>query len=839
MFARFWRGIAGRPGLAAIILAALLLPALSPAAAYAAPIRLTGNGQVINNNDAVPDTADGTDFGQAVFNGSGNGEQVTHTFAVHNDGAAAFTVLQVRITMIGGVTGEFTVNPTTSFTVPAGESRDFDIVFSPQRELNRNAQVFVGSDTAGSILFNITGEGIAAPTPPPAMIEVSGNGQTISLGDTTPDVNDGTDFGLVNIANGTSSRTFTISNPGTGDLNLGPNAASLAGFYAADFKITSQPAETVAPGSSTTVTVEFDPDDTQSPGAVPDRRAQLRIANNVTGFFSFDIEGHAGDLDAPTVAISGVPTTANGPFTVTFTFSEGVLGFDIGDIAVGNGATSDFTAVNASVYTALITPVAAGVVTIDVAAGVAQDFSGNDNVAAAPSSATYDDSAPSVFIIGAPASIANLNPFPVTIRFSEPVTGFIVGDISVGNGSASGLTGSGDTYQASISPSGRGDLTLDIAAGVAQDADLNGNIAAARVVVGLDLIGETRARIAEFLLNRGNHILQNQPNLIGFVNGTHGGGGGPWGSLKSSFDEERVSLAFATSLSKLLGGNGGSTSVATSDAGSENPDTRPGSRFGAASPHKFDVWAALYGSAGSSGNADSSFWVGYLGAHYFLSRDLLIGGLVQADWAEEGNDTAGSDASGFGWLAGPYIAGRVPGENLYYEARAAWGRSYNDIDPFGAYSDDFQTSRWLVRAKIAGVFEVGRWSIIPEASFAWFQETQDAYTDSLGNRIEDQTVSLGEVRFGPKVGYDFALDNGGIVSPSAGLSGVWNFGIRENAASSGFPLNDHDLRARLDAGLDVHLPGGWMLAGEGYIDGLGAHDYEAYGGKVRMTVPIQ
>ncbi|MDW7696059.1 Ig-like domain-containing protein, partial [Flammeovirgaceae bacterium SG7u.132] len=80
----------------------------------------------------------------------------------------------------------------------------------------------------------------------------------------------------------------------------------------------------------------------------------------------FSIEA---DLTGPTIAISSTAVDPiNGTFTATFTFSESVTGFGVGDIVVGNGTASNFTANSASEYTALITPATDGTVTIDVAA---------------------------------------------------------------------------------------------------------------------------------------------------------------------------------------------------------------------------------------------------------------------------------------------------------------------------------------------------------------------------------------------------------------------------------------------------------------------------------------
>ena len=108
------------------------------------------------------------------------------------------------------------------------------------------------------------------------------------------------------------------------------------------------------------------------------------------------------DNTAPTVEITDVPATSGAPFTATFTFSEEVTGFALGDIAVGNGAASAFTPTSTRVYTALITPAADGEVTVDVAKEVVTDEAGNGNTAATQATSTY--TAP---VTNSPPTVAN------------------------------------------------------------------------------------------------------------------------------------------------------------------------------------------------------------------------------------------------------------------------------------------------------------------------------------------------------------------------------------------------------------------------------------------------
>ena len=95
------------------------------------------------------------------------------------------------------------------------------------------------------------------------------------------------------------------------------------------------------------------------------------------------------DNTAPSVTISGVPASSDAPFRATFTFSEAVTGFAVGDIRLDNASGSSFTVTSTTVYRALVTPTAAGTVTVDVSANAARDAAGNGNTAATQASSTY------------------------------------------------------------------------------------------------------------------------------------------------------------------------------------------------------------------------------------------------------------------------------------------------------------------------------------------------------------------------------------------------------------------------------------------------------------------
>ena len=84
------------------------------------------------------------------------------------------------------------------------------------------------------------------------------------------------------------------------------------------------------------------------------------------------------------------------------------------------------------------------------------------------------------------------------------------------------------------------------------------------------------------------------------------------------------------------------------------------------------------------------------------------------------------------------------------------------------------------------------------------------------------------------------LDNGTQFTPTLGISGVWNFGVDNNNATQGSVLGDDDLRARVDAGFSATNPDtGTIFTLEAFYDGIGASDYDSYGGTARITIPLQ
>ena len=211
------------------------------------------------------------------------------------------------------------------------------------------------------------------------------------------------------------------------------------------------------------------------------------------------------DTIAPTVAITMDNAALNiGDNTlVTFTFSEAPSGsFIESDILLSAGLTlvgGSFTVVSPTSFTAVVAPAASfdGNATVSVAGGSFTDAALNPGIGdsenidvdtIAPTVAITDDEA------GATANIAG-GTILYTFTFSQPVNGFTAGDVDVVGGAKGAFTGAdgATVYTLVITPTAglEGDLTVNVAAGVAADLAANGNTVATQSVQTVDTLRPT------------------------------------------------------------------------------------------------------------------------------------------------------------------------------------------------------------------------------------------------------------------------------------------------------------------------------------------------------------
>ncbi|MEB0148842.1 Ig-like domain-containing protein, partial [Pseudomonas sp. CCC2.2] len=168
-----------------------------------------------------------------------------------------------------------------------------------------------------------------------------------------------------------------------------------------------------------------------------------------------------------TVVVSNPALNVGGTSTVTISFSEAVSGFTSTDMSVTNGTLSALTTSDSKTWTATLTPTngittASNTMTLDNTGYT--DTAGNAGVGLAVSNNyAIDTVRPTATIVVADTALSIGETSPVTITFSEAVSGFTAADLTVVNGVLSGLTTSDNiTWTATFTPNSGVSNTINV-----------------------------------------------------------------------------------------------------------------------------------------------------------------------------------------------------------------------------------------------------------------------------------------------------------------------------------------------------------------------------------------
>lgn len=436
--------------------------------------------------------------GGTPVTGSGSFATATDQVADVNLAGLADGTLTLSVTVTdtaGNAATAVTATAQKDVALPNGHSVAFTDTSLNAAEAGSTGFSFSGGEVGASYTYTVTSSGggtsvtgsgtLATATDAVTGIDLSGLADgtlTLSVvlvdnaGNTAPAVTDSAALdqtaptvaitsAAANPFNGAFAATITFSEAVTGfamgDITAGN--ATLSNF--ADNGGGSY-SVTVTPMADGNVTLDI-------VGAV----AQDAVGNNNSAATGFSL---AYDGSAPTpVLTTSASDPTNEAFTVNIVFGESVSGFAIADITSANATLSSLVNNGGGSYSVTVTPVTDGTVTLDVAAGVAEDSAGNANLAADQLSLVYDTAVPAPTITSSEPDPTNSASFPVAIAFGETVSGFAAGDITVANATLSGFTDNGGgNYGVTVTPTADGAVNLSLAAGVAQDAAANDNLTA-------------------------------------------------------------------------------------------------------------------------------------------------------------------------------------------------------------------------------------------------------------------------------------------------------------------------------------------------------------------------
>jgi hypothetical protein len=235
-------------------------------------------------------------------------------------------------------------------------------------------------------------------------------------------------------------------------------------------------------------------------------------------------------------------------------------------------------------------------------------------------------------------------------------------------------------------------------------------------------------------------------------------------------------------------------------------------------------------------SGDGHSGVLYVGADYLVSNTILVGALVQFDQTDQDFPGLVSRVSNDGWMAGPYATVRLS-HHLFFQGRAAWGASQNQISADPNIDDRFDSRRWLVRGTLLGQWQFGASEFRPRISVGYIEETRESYASSAGGVVGSVTGSLGQAKFGSELARKYALADGTVIEPSFLLEGIWNFDQSITSPQVDDLIAGPDLRGRAELGLAIVATTGVSFGASVSYDGIGS-DFAAIGGRARVRVPF-
>ena len=314
--------------------------------------------------------------------------------------------------------------------------------------------------------------------------------------------------------------------------------------------------------------------------------------------------------------------------------------------------------------------------------------------------------------------------------------------------------------------------------------------------------------------------------------------------LTGNADDGATRFSFSTSLREMARYAAAAEASKAAEAGA---GFAPGlGSIAAARFNPFDIWVeGKYTNfrdnsvINSATNAmDGQFGLISVGADYVLNRWLLVGVMAQFDIMTQTSHTQGTEASGQGWMLGPYATLRLS-DHVFWQARGAWGQSSNEVNPFGTYSDHFATQRWLASSTLLGRWGMGPWQFRPSVSVAYMEDVSQSYADHFGIVIPSVKSQLGQAKAGPEIGYRYQFGPDLMIEPHVGMQVIYNFAGANVGVIAGQNAGPEGVRGRIEIGQRATTSRGIAVEMSGSYDGIGSKGYEAYTAKAQVHLPLQ
>ncbi|WP_413577125.1 Ig-like domain-containing protein [Bdellovibrio sp. HCB290] len=264
----------------------------------------------------------------------------------------------------------------------------------------------------------------------------------------------------------TAAPSITIASAQAPSTNTSPIAVTfetneaVTGFTSADVSVTNGTLSNFTSVDSTHWTADVTPtaDGTVTVSVAASSFQDGAGKNNTSGSLNISYDG-----TRPSVALTGLASySITSPLTVTATFSESVTGFTDADLTLVNATAS--VSGSGTTYSITVTPSSEGTFSVTVANAAASDSFGNTSTVSNTHSSIYDITPPTSTITSDVGIAAFESPIPLTIRFSENVTGLTASDFNVTGGTLGTPIGVGSLYYLTFTPSGPGAKSVSLKA---------------------------------------------------------------------------------------------------------------------------------------------------------------------------------------------------------------------------------------------------------------------------------------------------------------------------------------------------------------------------------------
>lgn len=228
---------------------------------------------------------------------------------------------------------------------------------------------------------------------------------------------------------------------------------------------------------------------------------QVRVQDAAGNYGPVFAAAYVLDATAPTVSISSNTSTlkAGEAATITFTFSEQVSDFTLGDLTATGGTLSNFsTTTDPLVYTVTFTPSAgfSGSASVTLGNNLYTDIAGNNGSGSSSPTLTVDTIIPTLSISSNHSNLKAGETGLITFTFSEAPSGFNITDVTISGGTLSDFAATANplVYTAIVTPTAGinvGTLSVTVAAGTFTDVAGNASQASSSVAISYDTAAPT------------------------------------------------------------------------------------------------------------------------------------------------------------------------------------------------------------------------------------------------------------------------------------------------------------------------------------------------------------